>query len=47
MNGPPWHAMVDADAHARAWVSLQADLLLADNTVVAYARGLKHYLDSC
>ena len=46
---PPWHALsnICKDTHARAWVSLQADLLRAPNTVIAYARGLDHYLGFC
>jgi len=49
LSVPPWHALsnIRNDPHARAWVSLQADLLLAPNTVNAYARGLDHYLGFC
>ncbi|MFG0677504.1 tyrosine-type recombinase/integrase [Delftia sp. WSY_7] len=49
LSVPPWQALSNIcnDAHARAWVSLQADLLLASNTVNAYARGLDHYLGFC
>ena len=49
LSGPPWQALSNIcnDTHARAWVSLQADLLRAPNTVIAYARGLDHYLGFC
>ena len=49
LSEPPWHALSNIcnDTHAYAWVSLQADLLRAPNTVVAYARGLDHYLGFC
>ena len=35
------------DTHARAWMSSQADLLRAPNTVVAHAYGLDHYFVFC
>ena len=37
LSGPPWQALSNIcnDTHARAWVSLQADLLRAPNTVIA------------
>jgi integrase/recombinase XerD len=49
LSEPPWHALSNIcnDTHARAWVSLQVDLLRAPNTVIAYARGLDHYLGFC
>ena len=49
LSESPWHALSNIcnDTHARAWVSLQVDLLRAPNTVIAYARGLDHYLGFC
>ena len=49
MPSGPWQALsnVGTDVHARAWMSLQVDLLRAPNTVVASARGLDHYLGFC
>jgi len=49
LSEPSWQALINIcnDTHARAWVSLQADLLRAPNTVIAYARGLDHYLGFC
>jgi integrase len=48
-GGVRWerYPLVAAAAHARAWLTLQADLGLAPNTVEAYGRALQDYLAVC
>src|SRR6266540_5202642 len=38
------YPLVAQDAHARAWLGIQANLGRAANTVEAYGRGLQDYL---
>ena len=49
MSSKSWYALRNlcSDTHARAWITLQVNLMRAPNTVAAYARGLDHYLGFC
>ncbi len=39
--------LVSVNAHARSWLTIQADLQLAPNTIIAYGRALEDYLAFC
>jgi integrase/recombinase XerD len=49
MNDVCWKrfALLSANPHARSWLSIQADLQLAPNTLIAYGRALEDYLSFC
>src|SRR5262249_13631407 len=49
MNDVYWKrfALLSANPHARSWLSIQADLQLAPNTLIAYGRALEDYLSFC
>lgn len=40
-------SLLSANPHARSWLTIQADLQLAPNTIVAYGRALEDYLAFC
>jgi integrase/recombinase XerD len=49
MNDVYWKrfALLSANPHARSWLSIQSDLQLAPNTIIAYGRALEDYLSFC